>query len=70
MKIVHKVIVKKRKYERDFNNLKLVYVVYDVVEMTVDEDGATFYDVYQIYTVTDAWDFEAVDAVFKEEMVK
>lgn len=62
---MRKVIVKKRKIEKEFNNLKLIVVVYDVCEITKNEDGTTEINVNQIYDVIDVWDFEEVNELFK-----
>ncbi len=62
---MRKVIVKKRKLEKEFNNLKLVFVVYDVCEISKNEDGSTEINVSQIYDVIDVWDFGDINELFE-----
>jgi hypothetical protein len=62
---MRKVIVKKRKIEKELNNLKIVCTVYDVCEITKNEDGSTEINITQIYDVADIWDFEDVDKFFE-----
>lgn len=61
---MRKVIVKKRKIEKEFSNMKLVFVIYDVCEISKNEDGSTEITVSQIYDVIDVWDFGDVDELF------
>jgi hypothetical protein len=64
---MRKVIVKKRKIEREFGNLKLVFLVYDVCELVKNEDGTTVeISVRQVYDVRDIWDFEDVNDIYEE----
>ena len=58
MKLMRKVIVKKRKVEKEFNNLKIIYMIYDVCEISRNEDGTTEISVSQIYNIIDVWNFE------------
>ena len=62
---MRKVMVKKRKVEKEFNGMKLVYVIYDVCEISKNEDGSTEINVSQIYDVIDVWDFEDVNDLFQ-----
>jgi hypothetical protein len=62
---VRKVMMKRRKIEKFFNGLILFYVIYDVIEIARDEEGLECIDVYQIFDVTDVWDFSDIDEVFK-----
>jgi hypothetical protein len=55
---MRKVIVKKRKIEKEFNNLKVIYMIYDVCEISRNEDGTTEISVSQIYNIVDVWNFE------------
>ena len=61
-----KVIVKKRKIEKEFSNMKVVYNIYDVCEIIKNEDGSTEITITQIYDVHDIWDFEDVDILFEK----
>ncbi len=61
---MRRVIVKKRRLEKEFNNLKLVFVVYDVCEVTKNEDGSTEINISQIYDVLDVWDFQDFNELF------
>lgn len=60
-----KVIVKKRKIEKAFNNLRLVYVIYDVCEISKNEDGSTEITVSQICDVVDIWDFGDFEELYQ-----
>lgn len=61
---MRKVFVKKRKLEQEFNNVKVVFNIYDVCEVTKNEDGSTEINVTQIYDVLDIWDFENINELF------
>jgi hypothetical protein len=58
---MRKVIVKKRKIEKEFCNVKLIFMIYDVCEISKNEDGTTEISVSQIYNVVDVWNFEDVN---------
>ena len=64
---MRKVIVKRRKIEREFGNLKLVFLVYDVCEIQKSEDGTVELCVRQVYDVRDIWDFEDVNDIYEGE---
>jgi len=57
-------MIKKRKLEKEFNNLKLVFVVYDVCEVSKNENGSTEINISQIYDVLDVWNFQDFDELF------
>jgi hypothetical protein len=61
---MRKIVVRKRKIEKEFNNLKLIYVVYDVSEIETHDSGTVEISVRQIYDVLDVWDFEDVNELF------
>ena len=58
---MRKVFVKKRKVEKEFNNVKLTYLIYDVCEIIKNEDGSTEINVTQIFDVTDIWNFDGIN---------
>ncbi|GEM_PF-3778256 len=61
---MRRVMVKKRRLEKEFNNLKLVFVVYDVCEVSKNEDGCTEINISQIYDVLDVWNFQDFNEMF------
>ena len=61
---MRRVMIKKRKLEKEFNNLKLVFVVYDVCEVSKNENGSTEINISQIYDVLDVWNFQDFDELF------
>ncbi len=54
--------VKRRQEEKSVGNLKLVFTVLNVCEVT-QEDGATTLDVYQIYNVTEVWNLQELSSM-------
>jgi hypothetical protein len=63
---MRKVIVRKRKIEREFNSLKLVFFVYDVCEVMKGGDGTVEINVRQVYDVVDIWNFEDINDIYEE----
>lgn len=59
-----RVMVKKRKIEKQFDNMKLIYMIYNVCEVIKNEDGTTEFNVFQIYDVIESYDLEDIDELF------
>ena len=49
--------VKRKQEEKNLGNLKLVFTLMNVCEMT-QEEGETTLDFYQIYNVTEVWNLQ------------
>jgi hypothetical protein len=49
--------VKRKQEEKTFGNLKLVFTLLNVCEMTKEEEATTL-DFYQIYNVTEVWNLQ------------
>lgn len=54
--------VKRRQEEKNFGNLKLVFTLLNVCELT-QEDATTTLDFYQIYNVTEVWNLQEIQQV-------
>ena len=49
--------VKRRQEEKTLGNLKLVFTLLNVCEMTKEDEDTTL-DFYQIYNVTEVWNLQ------------
>lgn len=49
--------VKRKQEEKNLGNLKLVFTLLNVCELT-QEEGETTLDFYQIYNVTEVWNMQ------------
>ena len=58
--------VKRKQEERTVGNLKMVFTLLNVCEMTKEEKDTTL-DVYQIYNVTEIWDMQAPEQIMEEQ---
>ncbi len=54
---MHLVKVKRKQEEKTLGNLKLVFTLLNVCEVT-QEDSTTTLDVYQIWNVTEVWNVQ------------
>ena len=58
--------VKRKQEERTVGNLKMVFTLLNVCEMTKEEKDTTL-DVYQIYNVTEIWDMQEPEQMLEEQ---
>ncbi len=61
---MRKAIIRTRKFEREFNNLKLIYYVCDVVLIETEDDGTTRLSHKRAWKVVESWDFEDINELF------